>query len=344
MKKCIICGNEIESTCKKSTVICAICKHKRYIEHGKIQEIVNTICPKCGKILKTEYNIRGCNPRIGKVSDCKDCISDKEILRQQTLKEFNNPFVKIEEGIKEIQIENVCPYCGNHDFYVKQVTSNKMRLKSKIHSKCTKCYVGFRKWSKHKKEANAKKWKELKLKKDLEEYEKRKNNLRFVKDVQRKLSKREQIRQERIKNGTFNFKMSELMKKNNPMFKKEIVEKMKQTTKENILNGKITFKRGKEHWNFVNGTNLSRAARERLYNSWIYPILERDEFKCQKCGSTSNLQVHHLKPLIEIVKEVLKKYNIEYSSKLTHENLENFDEIRDEIIKSHKLEDRNYFM
>lgn len=24
-------------------------------------------------------------------------------------------------------------------------------------------------------------------------------------------------------------------------------------------------------------------------------ILERDEYKCQKCGETSNLQVHHLK-------------------------------------------------
>ena len=50
---------------------------------------------------------------------------------------------------------------------------------------------------------------------------------------------------------------------------------------------------------------LARADR-RLYTDWKYPILERDGFKCTKCGNTHDLHVHHdKKTFSEIMSEVI---------------------------------------
>lgn len=38
---------------------------------------------------------------------------------------------------------------------------------------------------------------------------------------------------------------------------------------------------------------IHKLLYSRLYSIWTKPILERDNYKCQKCGSKINLEVHH---------------------------------------------------
>ena len=78
--------------------------------------------------------------------------------------------------------------------------------------------------------------------------------------------------------------------------------------------------------------------KEILYISWKRPILERDDFKCQKCGSRKNLEVHHLSPFRDILRDVSKKLNLNLS-KYNEWSVEELNLFREEIIKEHKLED-----
>jgi hypothetical protein len=74
------------------------------------------------------------------------------------------------------------------------------------------------------------------------------------------------------------------------------------------LDGTIETKYGKHSANWKGGTssinNLVRA-NKRLYEEWIYPILKKQNFTCQTCGSTDNLEVHHNS---ETMSEILHKF------------------------------------
>lgn len=41
---------------------------------------------------------------------------------------------------------------------------------------------------------------------------------------------------------------------------------------------------------------FNQGRKTSAYNKWHNACLKRDNFTCQKCGSTSNLHVHHIKP------------------------------------------------
>lgn len=42
--------------------------------------------------------------------------------------------------------------------------------------------------------------------------------------------------------------------------------------------------------------NIRQLIAGRIYSSWTYPILERDNFTCRLCGTKKCLEVHHLEP------------------------------------------------
>jgi hypothetical protein len=74
------------------------------------------------------------------------------------------------------------------------------------------------------------------------------------------------------------------------------------------LSGKIPTKWGIESANWKGGAtsinNLVRA-NKRLYNEWIFPILKNQNFECQTCHSTKELQVHHD---VETMSEIIQKF------------------------------------
>lgn len=47
-----------------------------------------------------------------------------------------------------------------------------------------------------------------------------------------------------------------------------------------------------------------KSATQRRYN-WFHRVLERDCCTCQQCGATTNLDVHHIRPLNSIIKELI---------------------------------------
>ena len=77
--------------------------------------------------------------------------------------------------------------------------------------------------------------------------------------------------------------------------------------RKNRLNGTVPTLSGADHPQWKGGVStinqLARADR-RLYTDWKYPILERDGFKCTKCGNTHDLHVHHDK---ETFSEIMMK-------------------------------------
>jgi hypothetical protein len=74
-------------------------------------------------------------------------------------------------------------------------------------------------------------------------------------------------------------------------------------------------------------------ARRMLYPVWIIPIMVRDEFMCQDCGSPIDLVVHHLRKFSDITKIVVKR------SGLTMDTPENRDMLAKLIVLEHTLDD-----
>lgn len=135
-------------------------------------------------------------------------------------------------------------------------------------------------------------------------------------------------------------KASERMKINNPMRNKSVVNKMRQTIKDNFLNGTLKYKKGKDHHLWKGGSrDFNNACRQNLYLKWNKKILERDNYFCCKCGKkgkNGELNVHHITPLRDFIKEIKIKYNIISFADIDKENWQIY---IDEIVSLHKLSD-----
>ena len=93
-------------------------------------------------------------------------------------------------------------------------------------------------------------------------------------------------------------KMREARLKNNPMHKKEVVEKRSKTL---INNGTYAKERSNNWKGGISDKNkLDREKPE--YKLWRKNVFERDNYTCQECGARSEknksvyLEAHHIKP------------------------------------------------
>lgn len=312
--KCLFCSNYIEHG-----KICKKCISKRKKECTEIQDKITILCPKCLKVIGYDYNKRGVRLRLNKIL-CEECQKEKMI---------------------EFQRKNICPYCGKEEFLTDYYSNKGHGVGSKLHKPshkpCSECYRGVRKWNAKSIEAKHLKFKKIKEERLKQKKLEREKRLIMYKE-RSNYNKQQKLREEKIKNGTFNFDISERMKKNNPMKNPETVRKNAETRKRNLLLGKTKIKTGKDRYNYNGGRPLHDTARRKLYKPWVFKVLERDSFKCAKCGSTRNLQVHHIKPFNEIVKMVLARHNIEYRRNIYEKDIGNFDQIVQEIVNEHKLE------
>lgn len=128
------------------------------------------------------------------------------------------------------------------------------------------------------------------------------------------------------------------MKANNPMRKKAVAKKMAASLNKAIKTGKVKYKRGPLHhlWKGNRGFNLD--CRNRLYSEWILPILKRDGFACTLCGKSRDLQVHHIRPLREIISLVLCQNSI-YNIGMFDSKSPIYGSLIQTVVNEHKLSD-----
>lgn len=122
----------------------------------------------------------------------------------------------------------------------------------------------------------------------------------------------------------------------NPVFIDGVVEKSVSTKKQRILSGEIKYKRGPEHHLWKGNRDFNNSCRRDLYPKWTFLVLSRDNFKCRECGSTENLQVHHIKPLREFISEVKRRHNMKCFSNMSGEELQ---PLVNEVVNMHRLDD-----
>ena len=92
---------------------------------------------------------------------------------------------------------------------------------------------------------------------------------------------------------------------------------------------------GENHHNWKGGiSTITDMIRRDLYDVWTYPIMKRDNFACQECGQVHNKHVHHVRPLKEIMDEVLGGH-----PELSIDNFDDKAKIVSMVIALHKLED-----
>lgn len=78
----------------------------------------------------------------------------------------------------------------------------------------------------------------------------------------------------------------------------------------NNSESKVGILLGERHWNWKGGiTPLARRLREFFGVNQILKVLQRDDYKCQMCGSKHDLQVHHIKHFSHILKRILDEYS-----------------------------------
>ena len=77
----------------------------------------------------------------------------------------------------------------------------------------------------------------------------------------------------------------------------------------NNSESKVGLKTSEEHPNWQGGiTPLHLRLREYFKVNQAPKVLKRDEYKCQICGKTGTLHVHHIKPFAQILKRIVLEH------------------------------------
>ena len=92
---------------------------------------------------------------------------------------------------------------------------------------------------------------------------------------------------------------------------------------------------GEKHANWKGGiSTLTDIIRRNLFETWVFPILQRDDFTCQLCGKYRDIHVHHLRPLKVITDEVFQD-----NPHLSFENARDRHVIAHEVVARHQPND-----
>ena len=108
------------------------------------------------------------------------------------------------------------------------------------------------------------------------------------------------------------------------MFNEEVRRKVSNTFKRKINNGELIYKKGKDNHNWKGGQNLNKSIRIELRH-WVSELFEKYNYTCQRCGKTNTeLHVHHIEPLRDIIEKYSKKYNITRENFIDNPNYKDF--------------------
>ena len=115
---------------------------------------------------------------------------------------------------------------------------------------------------------------------------------------------------------THNFENIEMLKNEIERLKKENTALRKENNMLKKENSKLTIK----HKN--NCSKRIKSSKE--YKEFRKKVLERDNYRCVKCGETENLQVHHIKPRKDYPDLVMNFDNVQTLCLLCHSKTESY--------------------
>ena len=215
----------------------------------------------------------------------------------------------------QIKIDHKCKHCGCIvKTITKWVTPNINLLSNRYTStySCEACKtIHYKQLSENRRGSKNPRWVEIK-----------------------KVKEKVYISQER-KEELRKFYSERMRGNNNPMKKDWVRLKALKTCKERRDRGEYKPINGKEHHLYKGTTPRQHTIRSRLYKVWVFPILERDKFKCTDCGSNKTLEVHHIVPLRDILKEELLIYKTDDIEELDYTNFEN---LTNKVLERHTLD------
>lgn len=273
-KQCIYCGEYFQPYMRKQNVC-----NKQECKKKRDQDSYNNrrkecICSKCGV---TYY----ATDKQSKIL-CSDCVRSEKYNYAETYVQYI-----------------VCRVCGK---IVGERVKNKIRepLLCSAEITCNECK---KKWYEKSSERmklnnpNSRKLTADEYKELCEKREKERAILEKEKPIREKLNRE---------------KSSERMRKNNPMRNRDSVEKMKRTVRENIKNGKIVYKKGKNNRNWKGGNSRSIQNYIRVaLKPWKQQKLAEANYTCQMCGKRHcYLNIHHTYPFRCIINDALNALNV----------------------------------
>jgi hypothetical protein len=95
------------------------------------------------------------------------------------------------------------------------------------------------------------------------------------------------------------------------------------------------FNVGENHRAWNGGVSgLGQLVHSYLYPVWITHVMKRDDYLCQNCGTHDKLQVHHIRPYVEIRDLVLSR-----NQHLSIDDFNDRSKLARLIVKEHNLED-----
>ncbi len=318
---CRDCGKEVEVPKESKRILCDECVEKSHKNHFKNIVYQKILChyPDCNNVIEIipkKGSKAAPYRRLDKVCDeCKEKNKNKKIEREIRCKKcgslIRKEFVHDTYQVKPVIYEGLCVNCKPK---IQRPANEKPKLppKEKIIQKikCPDCGKilgergpGYFKYP--------------------------------IKNGQR-CEECTQKRKEKVRKN-----LSERMKNSNPMKDEETAKKVGCTLQEKRLRGEIEYKKGSEHYLYKGNGIIRTVCKSRLYNTWIKPILERDNFKCTRCGNTKDLQVHHLRPFRDILRESMEELGISYD--LRFDPIKNWDEdtlnkVVQKVLEKHKIE------
>jgi hypothetical protein len=318
--KCLICGEPqkkikrvSKNFCSKKCFDSALNKKCNFCKKEyKARTLSTRYCDECKKSNKKnrfDYKNRKKNKR------CRQCNNffygtDKQILCPQCKEILPNPLIHHYEEIERIVICRICRQTIKKEIVKKSFRTLDYRINKYPCHQCSDRIKNQRRI--------------------LKEQEKQRNGPIKRKNYYIKKTVKE-IEESRTR-------VSENMKKNNPMFCQKTRMKVSKTFKKNIEIGKIQYKHGKNHHLWKGNRSFNLVCRSRLYGPWIKKVMTRDKFSCTLCNKKGKLQVHHVRFLRDIIKIVLLKNNIKDINNIDV-NSDLYEILIQKVIKEHNLND-----
>ena len=338
IRKCQFCGCDI-SHLRRNATICGSKECTKSYRKWRIEnKIGKRFCIICGKDISDTPNQR----KICDNPECRKELSRKhyaETFKKKVCKRCGKEFFGTEKQvccedcskIRDIKYEELtrpvkCKYCGKIVAYetVKKTAKTNDESFDKVCDECKeKIFVRF---SERMKIDNPV------FKNGVVE----KRSETFHKNYLKKCEEEGRIPYHKADyKGETKEEMILRMKTNNPMQKQEIRDKVAKTLKERYENGELRKYIGKDNWNWKGNRPFNKAVRIAL-RRWVKREMESKNFTCQICGKIkTELHVHHLEPLREIITKFLEKLKIDIDYINNIEGTEEYFSIINQIVDYH---------